>query len=142
MNKIFILFILIFILNNCSEEINYSGKILEQENFENINYKNKQTLLENLGNPSFVDPVTKKFFYFSKKERKKSIFKQNTDYSFIFVFEFNEKDEILTSKVYDLKNMNNFEMIKDETDNEIVKRGLLEKIFGGVGPQQEISTSP
>ena len=26
---------------------------------------------------------------------------------------------------------------KDKTSNELVQRGLLEKVFGGVGPQQE-----
>ena len=30
----------------------------------------------------------------------------------------------------------------DKTSNEIVKRGLLEKIFGGVGTQQELPTAP
>ena len=30
----------------------------------------------------------------------------------------------------------------DKTSNEIVKRGLLEKIFGGVGAQQELPTTP
>jgi len=31
---------------------------------------------------------------------------------------------------------------EDKTSNEIVKRGLLEKIFGGVGTRQELPTTP
>ena len=31
---------------------------------------------------------------------------------------------------------------ENKTSNEIIKRGLLEKIFGGVGTQQELPTSP
>ena len=31
---------------------------------------------------------------------------------------------------------------ENKTSNEIIKRGLLEKIFGGVGPQQELPTTP
>ena len=30
----------------------------------------------------------------------------------------------------------------DKTSNEIIQRGLLEKIFGGVGTQQELPTTP
>ena len=31
---------------------------------------------------------------------------------------------------------------KDKTSNELIQRGLLEKIFGGVGTQQELPTTP
>ena len=37
---------------------------------------------------------------------------------------------------------NHFFNSDDKTSNEIVKRGLLEKIFGGVGTQQELPTTP
>ena len=33
-------------------------------------------------------------------------------------------------------------MLKDKTTNEVVRRGLLEKIFGGVGTQSELPTTP
>ena len=32
--------------------------------------------------------------------------------------------------------------IEEETQNNLVDRGLLEKIFGGVGPRRELSSSP
>ena len=63
-------------------------------------------------------------------------------YDFVFVFEFDETNKIVSSKVYDLKNRENINFINDETDNEVVKRGLLERIFGGVGPQQGLPTTP
>ena len=38
--------------------------------------------------------------------------------------------------------INNIKFSDDKTTNEVVKRGLLEKIFGGVGTQQELPTTP
>ena len=142
MNKVFIFFFIIIFLNNCNNQTIYSGKIISQESLNNINFENKENLLIKFGKPSYVDPVTNKFFYFSEMKEKKSVFNKKTNYSLIFVFEFDENDNIKQSKVYDLKNRKNIELVKDETSNNIIKRGILERIFGGVGPQTEIPTTP
>ena len=142
MNKLFVLFILFIFVNNCSNQINYSGKIIEKDNLENINFVNKKNLLNKFGNPSFIDPISNKYFYYSEKEQKKSIFAKKKYYSYIFVFAFNEQDNIISTNVYDLKNKKNISLIEKETSSEIIKRGLLERVFGGVGPQQEITTTP
>ena len=139
--KILILLIYFFIIS-CTNKTIYSGKILNQDNLGNINFKNKETLVKKMGNPSFIDPLENKFFYYSEKEIKKSIFKKNTNYSLMFVFEFDEEENIINSKVFDLKNKENVDFIDEETSNEIVKRGLLERIFGGIGTQQELPNSP
>tara|TARA_B100001769_G_C22031575_1_gene554301 strand:- start:568 stop:996 length:429 start_codon:yes stop_codon:yes gene_type:complete len=140
--KIFISSILLIFVYNCSKQINYSGKILNDENLKNINFDNKENLLKNLGNPSFIDPVSNKYFYFSEKEVKNSVFSKKINYSYIFVFDFNNQDQIISSKVYDLKNNKDIELIKEETNSDVVKRGLLERMFGGIGPQKEIATTP
>tara|TARA_Y100000768_G_C23599020_1_gene505138 strand:- start:174 stop:602 length:429 start_codon:yes stop_codon:yes gene_type:complete len=140
--KIIIILILLFTFNNCSNQINYSGKVLSNESLDNINYKNKDNLLSKLGMPSYIDPISKKYYYFSEKKEKKSIFNQRTYYSYIFVFEFDENEKVIASNVFDLNNKKDIKIIEDTTSNEIVKRGLLERIFGGVGPQKEITTSP
>ena len=62
--------------------------------------------------------------------------------SILFVFKINDKDQIVESKVYNTKDIANIKFADDKTANEIVKRGLLEKIFGGVGTQQELPTAP
>ena len=142
MFKFIVSSILIVLLNNCSNQVNYSGKILNQNNFNYLNYKNKDNLIKNFGNPSYIDPVSKKFFYFSEKKEKKSIFNKKINYSYVFVFEFNSDDLIISSNVYDLKNKKDIKNIEKETKNEVVKRGILERIFGGVGPQQSITTTP
>ena len=78
----------------------------------------------------------------SQKTKKKSIFKDEKKYSFVFVFKIDDNDQIIESQVFDIKNIKNIKLTEDKTANDIVKRGLLEKIFGGVGTQQELPTTP
>ena len=131
-----------FILANCSNKVTYSGKILNQEELNDINFNNKEKLISKLGHPSYIDPIENKFFYFSEKSQRKSIFNKETNYSYVFVFKINSNGQIIESKVFDTKDIANIELADDKTSNEIVKRGLLEKIFGGVGTQQELPTTP
>ena len=131
-----------FILANCSNKTTYSGKILNQEELKDIDFKNKEKLISKLGYPSYIDPIENKFFYFSEKSKKKSIFKKDVKYSYVFVFKLDENNKITNSKVYNTKELKNIKFSDDKTSNEIIKRGLLEKIFGGVGTQQELPTTP
>ena len=142
MYKFLVYIFILFILANCSEKISYSGKLLNQEELKNINFKNKENLINQLGYPSYVDPVENKFFYFSEKSSKKSIFKKEIKYSYIFVFKMDKNDKIIESKAYDTKNVESIKFSNDKTSNDIIQRGLLEKIFGGVGTQQELPTTP
>ena len=139
----FLVYIFIFLLlANCSEKISYSGKLLNQEELKNINFMNKENLINQLGYPSYVDPVENKFFYFSEKSSKKSVFKKEIKYSYVFVFKMNKNDKIIESKAYDIKNIESIKFSNDKTSNDIIQRGLLERIFGGVGTQQELPTTP
>ena len=131
-----------FILANCSNKTTYSGKILDNEELNEINFTNKEKLISKLGNPSYIDPIENKFFYFSEKSQKKSIFKKEIKYSYVFVFKMNENEEIIETKVFNTKDIDTIKFSDDKTPNQIVKRGLLEKIFGGVGTQQELPTTP
>ena len=131
-----------FILANCSNKTTYSGKILSNEELKEINFKNKEKLISKLGTPSYIDPIENKLFYFSEKSEKKSIFNKDIKYSFIFVFKIDENDQIINSQVFNIKDIKNVKLSKDKTINEVVRRGLLEKIFGGVGTQQELPTTP
>ncbi len=131
-----------FILANCSNKTTYSGKILNNEELNDINFTNKEKLISTLGNPSYIDPIENKFFYFSEKSQKKSIFKKEIKYSYVFVFKLNENEEIIETKVFNTKDIDTIKFSDDKTPNQIVKRGLLEKIFGGVGTQQELPTTP
>ena len=138
---IFYIFIF-FILANCSNKTTYSGKIVNQDTWEEINFENKNNLISKLGDPSYIDPIENKFFYYTELSEKKSILKKEIKYSYVFVFELDKYDQIVESKVFNTKDIKNIKFSNDKTSNEIIKRGLLEKIFGGVGTQQELPTTP
>ncbi len=142
MLKLLLYICFFFILANCSNKTTFSGKILNSEEFEDINFINKEKLISRLGRPSYIDPIEKKFFYFSEKSEKKSILQKKIKYSYVFVFTINDEDQIIDTEVFDIKDIKNVKLSNDKTTNEIVKRGLLEKIFGGVGTQQELPTTP
>ena len=142
MDKVIFYICIFFVLANCSNKTTYSGKILNNEELEEINFLNKEKLISKLGNPSYIDPIENKFFYFSEKSEKKSIFKKEIKYSYVFVFKMNENEEIIETKVFNTKNVKNIKFSNDKTSNQIIKRGLLEKIFGGVGTQQDLPTTP
>ena len=103
---------------------------------------NKEGLVSKLGQPNYVDTIENKYFYFSEKSEKKSIFNKEVKYSYVFVFKIDKNDEIIETKVFNTEEVKNVSFSNDKTSNEIIKRGLLERIFGGVGTQQELPTSP
>ena len=142
MIKFFIYICIFFILANCSAKTTYSGKIINQDILQDINFENKNKLISKLGYPSYIDPIENKFFYYSELSEKKSILKKEIKYSYVFVFKIGENDQIVQSKVYNTKDIESIRFSDDITSNEIIRRGLLEKIFGGVGTQQELPTTP
>ena len=127
---------------NCSNKTTYSGKIINKDKLQDINFENKNKLISKLGYPSYIDPIENKFFYYSEVSEKKSILKKEIKYSYVFVFRINENDQIVETNVYNTKDIESIKFSEDKTSNEIIKRGLLEKIFGGVGAQQELPTTP
>ena len=142
MNKLVVYICIFFILANCSNKTTYSGKILNQNILDDINFDNKEKLISELGYPSYIDPIENKFFYFSEISEKKSILKKEVKYSFVFVFRIDQNDKIIESKVFNTKDIQDIKFSRDKTSNDIIKRGLLEKVFGGVGNQQELPTTP
>tara|TARA_B100000674_G_scaffold323241_1_gene269436 strand:- start:111 stop:539 length:429 start_codon:yes stop_codon:yes gene_type:complete len=131
--RLIIYIYLFFLISACSKETNYYGKILSQDELSNISIFNKDELLRKFGNPSYIDPIENKYFYYSEVSEKINIFNSKTNYSYLFVFKLDENNKILEKKVYDLLNADEIAIIEEETENEVVKRGLIQKIFGGVG---------
>tara|TARA_Y100000996_G_scaffold70310_1_gene47480 strand:- start:75 stop:506 length:432 start_codon:yes stop_codon:yes gene_type:complete len=134
--RIFVLFIILPYIFGCVEKTTFSGKILTQDDLSNIKVSNKKELLELFGPPSYEDNIINKFFYFTEMSKNKNFYIKNVEYSYLFVFEFDKNDQIINKEAINLLNAKNHKYNKIETQNNIIKRGMLEKIFGGVGPNQ------
>ena len=136
MKKIIILFLFsinIFVLSSCSEKISYTGLIIDKNNFNYENLNTKNEVISNLGNPSFVDPIEKKYFYFSEKIMTKNYFNKKIDNRILVVFNFNDDDMIINVEKFDLNNEKNIKIVKKTTSQELISQGLIEKLFGGIG---------
>ena len=133
LNKLVHLIVLMFFFLGCTENISYSGKILNEEP---INYKNlstKQDIIKNLGNPSYIDPIEKKYYYFTEKFINKNFFDNRLDNRKLIVFNFNIDESINSIDEYDLNDQKNTKIISETTPNNLIKQGWVENIFGGVG---------
>ncbi len=129
-----LLILLIFTLFvSCNEKILYSGKIINEENFDFSKLQNKEEVIDKLGNPNFIDPIEKKYYYFSEKKYVRNFFKQRITNRIMVVFIFNENETIKSVSQYDLNDEQDVKNIKESTPNELIERGLIKKIFGGVG---------
>ena len=135
--KLFLLINLIFAIISCSQpKLTYSGKIINQNNLNNLNITNKNYLIKIFGEPSYIDPIENKYFYYSEKIKEDNFFSKKKEYSYIFIFEFDQNDNVIEKKVLNLNEVQKTKINKMRTSNKIVKRGLIEKIFGGVGTQK------
>ena len=140
--KLFLLINLFFAIISCSQpNLTYSGKIIDQKNLNNLNISNKNYLVKNFGQPSFIDPIENKYFYYSEKTKENNFFSKKKEYSYIFVFKFDQNDDVVEKKVLNLNELQKTKINNIRTTNQIIERGLIEKIFGGVGTQKVPNTN-
>ena len=144
MTKIKILLALFYTLfsYSCTEQTIYSGKIINQANIDYSIIKDKNQLINELGNPSYIDPIESKYFYYSEKKIYKNFFDKKTISRILLVFEFNLEEKIKSIDVYNLEDEKDMAIVKEKTKNNMIERGLIEKIFGGVGRSQEFPITP
>jgi outer membrane protein assembly factor BamE (lipoprotein component of BamABCDE complex) len=130
--KIIIIAILCQYIFGCVEKTTYSGKIISNNDLD-LNIFNKNELINKFGQPSYIDNLSNKYFYFTEKKREKNFYNKKIEYSYLFVFEMNDNDKVVNSESINLLEDKNHKYRKIQTSNNIVKRGLLETIFGGIG---------
>ena len=131
--KFFLIIIIISILSNCNEKISYSGKILNENELNYTSFKNKNDLITQLGHPNFIDPIEKKFYYFSEQKITKNFYENKIEKRTMLVFNFNKNDNIISFSKYTLEDEKDLHFINESTKNSLVKQGLIKKIFGGIG---------
>ena len=130
--KIIIIIILFQYIFGCVEKTTYSGKIITYDDLD-LNILNKNELLNKFGQPSYIDSFSNKYFYFTEKRKETNFYNKRIEYSYLFVFEINDNDKIINSESINLLKEKNHKYRKIQTSNNIIKRGLLETIFGGIG---------
>ena len=127
---------------SCTEQTIYSGKIIDQANIDYSIIKDKNQLINELGNPSYIDPIENKYFYYSEKKIYKNFFDKKTISRILLVFEFNADENIISTDIYNLEDEKDIAIVNEKTKNNLIERGLIEKIFGGVGKNQEFPNTP
>ena len=130
--KIIIIIILSQYIFGCVEKTTYSGKMITDNDLD-LNILNKIELIDKFGQPSYIDSIANKYFYFTEKKKETNFFNNKIEYSYLFVFEINDNDQIVKSESINLLKDTNHKYRKIQTSNDIIKRGLLETIFGGIG---------
>jgi len=134
-NVILLTFFLFIV--SCSEKTTYSGLILK-DNFKELNFKTKSELTNFFGKPNYIDPIEKNFYYYSEKIIYKNLIKKKIVSRFILVASFDENDDIKSLQKFDLNNQNELKISKDTTQNNLIKKGIIENIFGGIGTQTSL----
>ena len=137
--KTILIFLVLFIIS-CSEKITYTGLIID----ENINYSeinNKNDLLKLLGQPNYIDPMENNFYYFSEKNVSKNNLNKKKVDRLILVYYFDEENNIINTKKLNLDDEKTIDISENRIKNDLIKKGLIEKIFGGVSAQPSIPTT-
>ena len=137
--KTILIFFLLLILS-CSEKVTYTGLIID----EKINYseiKDKDNLLKLLGEPNYIDPIENNFYYFSEKNISKNRLTKKKVDRLILVYYFDDDNNIIDSKKLNLDDEKTINISKNRVKNDLIKKGLIEKIFGGVSAQPSIPTT-
>ena len=138
--KIIIFIPALFIILSCVETKSYSGKLIV-ENFKYDSLLNKNQVTSNLGLPNFIDPIENKYYYYFEKTINKNFFNSRIEKRSMIVFNFEENGNVQSFNQYNLDQEQQIDFIKDTTKNNLVNRGIIEKIFGGIGKGPLTDTS-
>ena len=133
--KVIIFILMLFIILSCVETKSYSGKLID-ENFKYDSLLNKTQVTSKLGQPNFIDPIENKYYYYFEKRINKNIFDSRIEKRTMIAFNFEDNENVQSFNQYNLNQEQQINIIKDKTKNNLIDRGLIEKIFGGIGKQK------
>ena len=141
LNYLFLIVVLIF-FTNCTERIKYSGKVIDNETINFNNFKSKEEITTYLGEPNYIDPIENKYFYIHEKTVEKNFFDKELMVRNIVVASFDLEGNIISIEKYNLDDQKIVKINQNKTENSIIQRGLIEKIFGGVGMTPATTATP
>ena len=137
--KTILIFFLLLIVS-CSEKVTYTGLIID-EKIDYSKIKDKDNLLKLLGRPNYIDPIENNFYYFSEKNISKNSLTKKTVDRLILVYYFDDENNIINTKKLNLEDEKTINISENRIKNDLIKKGLIEKIFGGVSAQPSIPTT-
>ena len=129
MHKLIFILLTFFILS-CSEKTYYSGKIIDKK-LDINNLYNKDQVIKNFGQPSFINVVEDKLYYFSEKYKQTNLLNQKLAERKLIAFTISN-NKVISIDQYDLDDAKYLTLTKETTENNLIDRGLIQKIFGGV----------
>ncbi len=133
-NKLLILIISFFIIS-CAEKTYYSGKIyLDDIDFDS--FTSKKEIINKLGEPNYIDPLENNYYYFTEKLKRSYVLPKKINERLIVIYSFNNLNEITFTNKINLDDQKKLSLIDDKTKNNLIEKGLIEKIFGGVATQK------
>ena len=135
-----ILIFLLLIIISCTEKVTYTGLIID-EKINNLEVNNKNDLLELLGRPNYIDPIENNFYYFNEKNISKNNLTKKTVDRLILIYYFDDENNIINTKKLNLDDEKIINISENRIKNDLIKKGLIEKIFGGVSAQPSIPTT-
>ncbi len=140
-NYLFLIVVLIF-FTSCTERIKYSGKVIDNETINFNKFKNKKEITTYLGEPNYIDPIENKYFYIHEKTVEKNFFDKELVLRNIVVASFDLEENIISIEKYNLDDQKIIKINQNKTENTIIQRGLIEKIFGGIGLKPATTSAP
>ena len=136
LSSFFLVIFFVLYTFGCVEKTTFSGKIINHNDLSKLNISNKKELYSKFGLPSYIDEIQKTYFYYTEKNKTKNFYNKKTEYSYLFIFKLDENNNVVSSESINLLNDDFAVYNENKTPNNIIERGWIEKIFGGVGPEK------
>ena len=138
MKKLFILIFLLTISCANNKVVNNHGfKSLEiKANLIKISETNKNDILKNIGKPSTISMFDENtWFYIERKKVNQSVLKlgkSKIKKNIVLEIKYNSQGIVLSKKIYDLDDMNDFKIVKDVTKKSYSDQSIFGSIIKSI----------
>ena len=128
-------------LISCAPKIHKSG--IDNIDVFSMSFEglSKKEIIKIVGTPSSIDPIDKKLIYFSEIKKEKNIFNNKILSRNVYVIKFDNNDIFVNLEHYEINDSNKLKISEKTTKSKIIKTGLIERIFGGVGNKKTLTTN-
>lgn len=137
MKKLFLSFIIAFLLSSCAKNINKSGYSIDKKDLEQIKVgvSNKESVLNTMDHPTNTHPNNpNKWVYHSYKTKKLMFFKPKIVEQDVVIISFNNEEIVESIAKYDQNNYININPNSGKTSiSTKEEKGLVRDIIDNIG---------